>query len=299
MRAVTADCTTVLTSPHPMRQAVDMDWSLRACGRKGHETFAPTEPALRSRLQVTTAAGEAWRCLRCGDFVVGAPAAEGPADEAPIVLRGRALRDATILRLLAAERLIRAVVLFGLAYAVLRFRGSQHSLRDAFNRALPAARPLQNALHVNIVDSAFVVRIDKALQSRPHTLTVLTIGLVAYGLLELLEGIGLALLKRWGESVAAVGTSVFLPLEGHELLKRVTGVRAGAFLLNIAAVLYLIWTKRLFGIRGGRPAFEASRESESLLEVERAAVEPPGDRSEPVPARDTGAARPSRRSGLG
>jgi uncharacterized membrane protein (DUF2068 family) len=250
-----------------------MDWSLRACGRKGHATYAPDEPELRERLHVQTPAGQAWRCLRCGDFALGPPRGSGPADEAPIVLRGRALRDATILRLLAAERLIRAVVLLALGYGVLRFRGSQRNLRETFDRALPAARPLQNALHINLVDSAFVSRIQKILESKPHTLTLLAMGLFAYAALQLAEGIGLALLKRWGEYVAAIGTSVFLPLEVHELIKKVTVLRVGALVINIAAIVYLVWTKHLFGIRGGHAAYEAERESESLLEVEAAAGE--------------------------
>jgi len=249
-----------------------MDWSLRACSRKGHETYAPSEDDLRERLHVQTVAGEAWRCLRCGDFVIGAPAGSGPADEAPIVLRGRALRDATILRLLAAERLIRAVVLLALAYGVLRFRGSQRSLRATFERALPAAKPLQNALHINLTDSAFVTRIEKVLSSRQHTLSLLALALLGYGLLQLVEGVGLWLLKRWGEYVAAVGTSVFLPLEIHELIKKVTVIRVGALVVNLAAIAYLVWTKRLFGVRGGHAAFIAERESASLLEVEASAA---------------------------
>jgi len=32
-----------------------------------------------------------------------------------------------------------------------------------------------------------------------------------------------------------------------------------------------VWTKRLFGFRGGKEAFEAERHSESLLELEAAA----------------------------
>ncbi|MCU1588895.1 MAG: putative rane protein [Frankiales bacterium] len=248
-----------------------MDWSLRACGRKGHATYAPDEPELRERLHADTPAGEAWRCLRCGDFALGPPAGSGPADEAPIVLRGRALRDATILRLLAAERLIRAIVLLALGYGVLRFRGSQHNLRETFQRALPAAKPLERALHINLTDSAFVARIQKVLESRPHTLTLLATALFAYAALQLLEGVGLWLLKRWGEYVAAIGTSVFLPLEIHELTKKVTVLRLGALVVNVAAIAYLVWTKRLFGVRGGRVAFEKERESESLLEVEASA----------------------------
>lgn len=252
-----------------------MDWSLRVCGRKGHITYAPDEPELRERLHVATPAGEAWRCLRCADFVVGEPALSGPADEAPIVLRDRALRDATVLRLLAVERAIRALVLFALAYGVLRFRGSQTNLRETFERALPATKPLQKALHIDLTDSSVVTRIQKVLESQPHTLTLLFIGLLAYAALQTTEAVGLFLLKRWGEYVAAVGTAIFLPLEIRELLDRVTVVRAGAFVINVAAVLYLVLTKRLFGVRGGRAAFEAERESASLLEVEQAAAEPP------------------------
>ncbi|MBV9832705.1 MAG: hypothetical protein JOZ82_14020, partial [Marmoricola sp.] len=105
----------------------DFSWDLRVCGRRGHVTYRPDEEALADRLQVQTAVGEAWRCLRCGDFVVGAPRGHGPADEAPIVLRGRALRDAFILRLLAVERGIRGVLLVALAYGVYRFDGARDS----------------------------------------------------------------------------------------------------------------------------------------------------------------------------
>jgi uncharacterized membrane protein (DUF2068 family) len=253
-----------------------VDWSLRTCGRKGHVTYAPAEPELRERLHVTTPVGEAWRCLRCADFVVGEPHGSGPADDAPIVLRGRALRDAVILRLLAVERLVRAFVLFGLAYAVIRFRKEQADLKAAFDRALPAAKPLQDALHINLTDSAIVHRVQDLLASRQHTLTLLTLALLAYGVLQLVEGVGLYLLERWGEYVAAVGTAVFLPIEIRELLDRVTFLRVGALVINIAAIVYLVTTKRLFGVRGGHAAYEAERHSASLLEVAQAALDAGG-----------------------
>jgi len=251
---------------------VSTDWSLRACARKGHVTYAPTEAHLRDRLHVTTQAGEAWRCLRCADFVVGEPHSEGAADEAPVVLRGRALRDATILRLLAVERFVRGLLLLGLAYGVLRFRDSKASLQATFERALPAARPLGRVLHVDLDSSPTIERIRHLLESRTHTLGLVAAGLLAYAALELLEAVGLFLLKRWGEYVAAVGTAIFLPYEIFELVRGPTPLKAGAFALNLAAVVYLLLTKRLFGLRGGRAAFEAERESDSLLEVEAAAT---------------------------
>ena len=99
-----------------------MDFALRSCSWHGHETYAPDEPELRDRLHVDTAVGQAWRCLRCGNFVPGAPRASGPADAAPEVPRGRLLRDRLIMRLLATERMFRALGLVLLAIGVFELR---------------------------------------------------------------------------------------------------------------------------------------------------------------------------------
>jgi hypothetical protein len=79
-------------------------------------------------------------------------------------------------------------------------------------------------------------------------------------------------MKRWGEYVAVVGTSLFLPLEVYEIVDKVTVLRIGALVINLFLVFYLIWTKRLFGARGGAKAHDAALHSVSLLEVEQAAV---------------------------
>jgi hypothetical protein len=44
------------------------------------------------------------------------------------------------------------------------------------------------------------------------------------------------------------------------------------FTINIAAVIYLVVSKRLFGVRGGRKAYDEERRGEQLLDVERAAM---------------------------
>ena len=248
------------------------DWNVRSCGWHGHVTWAPTEDRLAERLHVETVDGVAWRCLRCGSFVPGDPLGGGPAEDAPIVLRGRALRDAFILRLLAVERGIRGVLLVALAYGVYRFEGAQDSLQRVFDDYLPRLRPIAEHAGVDLQSTGPVRLIQKALAADPHTLTLVSLGVLAYGALELLEAVGLWLMKRWGEYVAVVGTAIFLPLEIYELAERVTWLRVVAFLLNVFAVVYIVWTKRLFGFRGGRDAFDAERHSASLLEVEKAAT---------------------------
>ncbi|MCW2543036.1 MAG: putative rane protein [Frankiales bacterium] len=249
-----------------------MDWSLRGCARKGHVTYAPDETELRERLHVATPAGEAWRCLRCATFVVGEPHGSGPADQAPTVLRGKALKDATILRVLAVERFGRGLLLLVLAYGVVYFKDSKTSIKRTFDQAIPAAKPLADVFNYDLDASPTVDRLRHLLDSNQHTLTLVAIGLLAYAVLQLVEGLGLFLLKRWGEYVAVVGTSAFLPLEVYELTDKASPLKAGALVVNLIAVVYLVWTKRLFGVRGGHAAFEAERASQSLLEVEEAAL---------------------------
>ena len=255
------------------RPFAHFDWNLRQCGRRGHVTYRPDESDLADRLHGPSAVGESWRCLRCGDFVVGEPHGSGPAEDAPLVLRGRGLRDAFILRLLALERAIRGVLLVALAFGVYKFDGAEDSLARVLREYLPLLKPIGDRLGINLQDSGPVRLIHQALQTNHNTLHWLALGILAYGALELVEAVGLWLMRRWGEYVAVVGTAVFIPLEVYELVERVTWLRVAAFVVNVFAVVYLVWTKRLFGLRGGRARFEAERQGESLLEVERAAME--------------------------
>jgi len=248
-----------------------VDWNLRACSRSGHVTYAASEKRYRERLAAGTPLGDAWRCLRCGCYVLGPPHGEGPAEDAPVLLRGRALRSAFILRLLAIERFLRGGLILLLGIAVLQFKSSQVSLRDVFDRDLAAAKPLLNQLGWNASDSGLVHATERALNARGSTLDAVAAFLVFYGVLQLIEGTGLWLLKRWGEYFAVVATSLFLPLEIYELTEKVTVLRVGALLLNVAAVVYLLLAKRLFGLRGGGRAYEEQLHEESLLEVEQSA----------------------------
>ncbi|WP_227982474.1 DUF2127 domain-containing protein [Nocardia spumae] len=249
-----------------------MDFSLRSCSWHGHATYAPDEAELAARLHVSTPAGEAWRCLRCGTFVIGAPRGHGPADAAPEVPRGRLLRDRLIMRLLAAERVVRGVVFVVLAAGVFKVRNSQQQLHAAFDRELPLIRPLADQIGWNPDNSKIVEFVEKGWTLSPTVLTWIAAGLLAYAAIEFIEAVGLWYVKRWGEYFAVVATALFLPLEIYELTERITVVRAGALVINIAAVIWLLWSKRLFGINGGAAAYHAEHSEESLLTVERAAV---------------------------
>ena len=264
-----------------------MDWSLRGCARKGHVTYAPDEELYRERLHTPTPFGPAWRCLRCGDFVIGEPRQQGPADDAPIVLRGRALRDALILRLLSFERFFKGILVLLAGWGVIRFRAHRDGVQRAFNEDLPLLRPFTDRIGWKLEDSSMIHTIRTVIEAESKTLLWVAVGLIVYGVLQLIEGVGLWMLKRWGEYFAVVATSLGLPIEIYELSEKITALRIGTLVVNIAAVLYILLSKRLFGLRGGHAAYAAERHETSLMEVEVASSEttlPHGLRRGKVPA---------------
>ncbi|MET8248630.1 DUF2127 domain-containing protein [Streptomyces sp. NPDC005202] len=248
-----------------------IDWDRRTCARRGHVTYAPDDPRLRVRLHADTALGEVWRCLRCGDFVLGEPHGSGPTAEAPLVPRGKVLRDLLILRFLAIERALRGVFIVLVAVAVWKFSNSQDAVRRLFNEYLDIFRPVFRHFHYDLDHSPVVGTIQKSFGYQHSTLVLLAALLVAYALIELVEAVGLWYAKRWAEYLTVVATAAFLPLEVYELTEHVSGLKIATLVLNILAVLYIALAKRLFGLRGGRKAFEEERRGASLLEVEESA----------------------------
>lgn len=275
-----------------------MDWSLLGCGRAGHVTYAPDDTALRAQLSAVTPAGQAWRCLRCGTFAPGPPLAAGPAAQAPGVRRGREARSALILRLFAIERFIRALVIGAAAVAVWRFSVARESLQQAFDRTEPDLRRVYVDLGFSFQHSKLIGLVRHALKLSPGTLELLAIALAAYAVIEVVEGTGLWLLRRWGEYFAMIATSVFLPYEIYDLTNDVTVLRLVTFGINLLLVLYLVISKRLFGLRGGRRAYEEQlRESSIMAEAAAAAAAQEGtpgapDLVEPAPAADGRAPAP-------
>jgi uncharacterized membrane protein (DUF2068 family) len=63
----------------------------------------------------------------------------------------------------------------------------------------------------------------------------------AYSTLRFIEGYGLWRCRTWAEWVAAVSGTLLLPLEVRELFRRVTLLRCGVLIVNVAVVLYMVY----------------------------------------------------------
>ena len=62
-----------------------------------------------------------------------------------------------------------------------------------------------------------------------------------------------------------------MPYEVDELIKGVTALKLVAFVINLAVAAYLLFAKRLFGLRGGGKAERAEHDADTgWTAVERA-----------------------------
>jgi uncharacterized membrane protein (DUF2068 family) len=62
---------------------------------------------------------------------------------------------------------------------------------------------------------------------------------VGYGLLELVEGVGLWLDKLWAEYLTVIATSLLVPLEVYELVRKPGPLKAAGIAVNVLIVVYL------------------------------------------------------------
>ena len=242
-------------------------WELLVCGVRGHELIGLDAAQLRPEdaLVAIERDGLRWyRCVRCDSWLPLLPPAK-PKREVPperseieLPLRGRALRDKVVLRIIAIDRAIHFVVLALLSAAVFLFAAHKLALRTLYFRIVNAVEGSSGARASSghgLLDS-----LEHVFTLRTQTLYLLAVGAAGYAVLEGAEAVGLWFQKRWGEYLTFVATLVFMPYEIYELTLSVSVLKSVAFVLNIVIAVYLLFAKRLFGLLGGAEAVERARE---------------------------------------
>jgi uncharacterized membrane protein (DUF2068 family) len=79
---------------------------------------------------------------------------------------------------------------------------------------------------------------------RAHELLVAGVAALGYGVLELVEGVGLWLDQLWAEYLTVVATSLLVPFELYVLVRNPSIWKTLGLAVNIAIVAYLIWLLR-------------------------------------------------------
>jgi uncharacterized membrane protein (DUF2068 family) len=245
---------------HGTRRFGKFHYELIGCGLAGHQLLGTDVATVRPGDDLVVREpgdGLRWhRCLRCDSWLPLPPPADPIAEALPdretieLPLRGRPLRDRYVLRLIALDRVVHFIVLGGLAVVVFLFVAKRDAYSDTFYKVLNA---IQGALGGpdGFRGGGIVRELTRAFAAKSTSLYVVGLALAGYAVLEGVEAVGLWLGKRWAEYLTFVATAALLIPEAYELTGKVTAPKIVTILINLAVVAYLLYAKRLFGLRGG------------------------------------------------
>src|ERR1035437_8789554 len=155
----------------------------------------------------------------------------------------RTIEVSGFIKVIIVERFIKGTALFlgGIALLVASKGSALDNLVMNIQSQLNF-NPHQEGLWSKVIDG-LILKFGSLSDAKQ---IAIAIGAMLYGVLVGVEGVGLLRRRRWAEYMVLVASVVYLPVEIDELLRRLTGCKAGILLLNAAIVGYLVWRKRLF-----------------------------------------------------
>jgi uncharacterized membrane protein (DUF2068 family) len=266
---------------HPARYVPKLRYELIGCSLHGHELVGTDAATLRPQDAILAREdrGFRWyRCLRCDSWLAlplpSSPTVDTPPDRTQIdvPLRGRALRDRYVLRVIATERAIHVLVLATITVAILLFAAHRNSLHHEFAKVLT---DLQGALGgpVNYTKHGVLSDINRVFDLSEAELYGAGVVAAAYTAVQAAEMVGLWFARRWAEYLTFIECLILIPFEVYELSSGVSALKILTLVINVAVVVYLGLVHRLFGLRGGRAAEERlRRETGGWYAVEQATL---------------------------
>lgn len=270
-----------------------LHYELIGCGIGGHQLLGTDVDVVtdEDRLVVWELGdGLRWhRCLRCDSWLPMPRPTHPTAERLParaeiqLPLRGRPLRDRYVLRLIALDRVLHFLVLGVLAAAVFLFAARRSALSDTFYRILDALQGGVGGPNGQS-GSGLLDELQKAFTAESSSLLLIGLVLAAYAVLEGVEAIGLWRGKRWAEYLTFVATAALMIPEIYELTGTVTPTKIVTLVINLAVVVYLLFAKRLFGLRGGAAAEQAEHERDTGWGALERAFRGPPRSTEPAAA---------------
>ena len=246
----------------PTRRRPRLSFELLGCAWNGHVLIGTDAAAIDEDdplvVQEIDAERRWHRCLRCDAWMM-LPTPTEPTrqtrvsrDDITLPTRGRPLKSRYVLRLIALTRAFNVLVLLLVLGGVVAVLANQSALRESL---VTSASSLQS-----IIGGQTLGGLQSLLSGAAGPLWLIVAGLLVLIGLETAEGIGLWRATRWGEYLTFVMTTLLLIPEVLQLASSASPGTIVGMVINVAVVLYLLVSKRLFGLRGGAPAVRAERD---------------------------------------
>jgi uncharacterized membrane protein (DUF2068 family) len=149
----------------------------------------------------------------------------------------------------ADNRLIRLIAVFKLLKAALLVAVGMSALHLVHRDVAGVAEHLVTMFGLDPGNRYVGKALQKVADLTPNKIKSLGVVSFIYAGLFLTEGIGLWLVKRWGEWFSVIITSSLIPVEVYEIFRHPNAIKCLVLIINIAVVGYL-----LFRIRNEGPS---------------------------------------------
>ena len=152
----------------------------------------------------------------------------------------RIQRSTLLLRFIIFEKCLLSLLAFLLSAGLLSLLHRDLEL---------LARELASVLNLDIDNRFLKLILTKLIDIKPPTLVGVSVVGFLYGILNLVEAIGLMMRYRWAEFLTITATAMFIPFELYELFDKLTLFRFAALTINVLIVAFLIRHTELFSKR--------------------------------------------------
>ena len=142
------------------------------------------------------------------------------------------------------DRLLRFIALFKFLKAALLIAISVGVFKAVHKDVGEIAERWVEALRLDPGNRFVDAALSRISNLSPAQIKKLGLGGLVYAGLFLTEGIGLWLLKPWGEWVTVIITGSLVPVEIYEIYRHLSGMKVAVLVVNVATVAYLIYRIR-------------------------------------------------------
>lgn len=148
------------------------------------------------------------------------------------------------------NRLIRLIAVFKLLKAALLIAVGMSALHLVHKDVASVAEHLVTMFGLDPGNHYVGRALQKVSDLTPNKIKGLGVVSFIYAGLFLTEGIGLWLVKRWGEWFSVIITSSLIPVEVYEIFRHPSAIKGLVLIINIAVVGYLLYRIRHEGAGG-------------------------------------------------
>ena len=149
------------------------------------------------------------------------------------------LKKFEFIYLIAFERLGRALLTIYFGIQGLIYSTDRNSITDEFNLLVKEFSVINQSISNILLHSQFINLLYKFIKIPNWEWVTIFILITIYGLIVLLESIGLFLKKHWGVLLTFCSTTLWIPIEIYEIVKNIQVWKVIVFVINLIILTYL------------------------------------------------------------